>query len=92
MLKSTLGELIKLRSRKDRVGILLEISFLVRIQKQLLINDFNTAKGVIYTYIDLFGMDEKIAILMKEYEEHSKETLAITLENSSDWIESDFIK
>ena len=91
MLKTTLGELIKLPSRKDRAGILLGISFLVRIQKQLLISDFNTTKGLIYNYIDLFSIDEKIAILMEEYEELSQETLAITLESKSNWLESDFI-
>ena len=92
MFKTTLGELIKLRSRKDRVGALLGICFLVRIQKQLLVSDFNTAKGLIYGYIDLFSIDEKIAVLMKEYEELSQEVLAITLESKSDWIESNFIR
>ena len=92
MFKTTLGELIKLPTRKDRVGELLGICFLVRIQKQLLVSDFNTAKGLIYSYIDLFSIDEKIVILMKEYEELSQETLAITLERKSDWLESDFIK
>lgn len=91
MLKTTLGELIKLPSRKDRVGALLKTAFLVRIQRQLLISDFNTAKGLIYSYIDLFNIDEKLNSLMKEYEEVSQETLAITINQESQWIKSDFI-
>lgn len=91
MLKQTLGELIKLPSRKDRVEALLKIAFLVRIQKQLLLNDFNTVKRLIYSYIDLFNIDEKIGNTMKEYEVLSQETLAITIGKDSEWIKSDFI-
>ncbi len=85
---ATLGELIKLTQRKDRVENLLKISFLVRIQKQLLIGDFNTAKRLIYSYIDTFNMDEKINNCIKDYKELCGETLAITLSNEVDWIDS----
>ncbi|MEA1891662.1 MAG: WD40 repeat domain-containing protein [Campylobacterota bacterium] len=76
--KATLGELITLNSRKDRIGDLLRVSFQVQTKYFLSKKRFRSAQSVIYAYIDIFSKDSEISSLMKKYEALSKKKLAIT--------------
>lgn len=40
---------------------------------------FRNAENVIYSYIDTFGSDSEITLIMKMYEKATKKKLAITL-------------
>ncbi len=77
-IKKTLGELISLHSRRNKIGDLLRVSFHVRIQKLFEKKDFKGSEAIIYTYIDIFGIDSEIAHLMKDFEKISTHKLAIT--------------
>lgn len=95
-IKSTLGELIKLKGRKDKTGDLLRVSFQVQIKFLLAKKSFNSAQNLIYSYIDIFTQDSEISALMKKYEALSRKKLAITIaedENKSrySWIDSKII-
>lgn len=81
-IKTTLGELITLKSRKDRVDNILKIAFLVKIDRLLSISHFKASEELIYSYIDNFGSDSKISTLMKEYEGVSCKRLAITVKHN----------
>lgn len=77
-IKKTLGELIGLYSRRNKIGDLLRVSFHVRINTLLNKKDFKGAEAIIYTYIDIFGIDSEIAQIMKKFEKISAHKLAIT--------------
>jgi len=77
-IKATLGELITLNGRKERIGYLLRVSFQVQIKYFLANKKLKSAKSVIYSYIDIFTKDSEISSLMKKYEAISREKLAIT--------------
>lgn len=77
-IKKTLAELITLHSRRHKIGDLLRVSFHVRVQKLLAEKDFNGSEAIIYTYIDIFGMDSEISNLMENFEKISARNLAIT--------------
>lgn len=77
-IKKTLAELITLYSRRNKIGDLLRVSFHVRIQKLLEKKDFKGTEAIIYTYIDIFGIDSEMNILMKSFEKISARKLAIT--------------
>lgn len=77
-IKKTLAELITLHSRRNKIGDLLRVSFHVRIQKLLEKKDFKGSEAIIYTYIDIFGIDNEVTHLMKNFEKTSTRKLAIT--------------
>jgi hypothetical protein len=77
-IKKTLGVLIGLYSRRNKIGDLLRVSFHVRINTLADKKDFKGAEAIIYSYIDIFGMDSEIAQIMKKFEKISAHKLAIT--------------
>ncbi len=78
-IKAVLGDLITLDTRKEKVGDLLRLSFLVQIRYFLSVQKDKAAKNLIYTYIDIFTKDLEIQELMSKYELQTKEELAITI-------------
>ena len=95
-IKATLGSLIELDSRKDKVGDLLRVSFHVRVKALLSKKNFKAAQSIIYSYIDIFGEDSEMHSLKKKYELMSKKKLAITLTGSEkpsrdSWLKSKII-
>ncbi|MDK9692782.1 MAG: WD40 repeat domain-containing protein [Sulfurimonas sp.] len=80
--KKTLGELLALHSRRHKIGDLLRVSFHVRIQTLINAHDFRGAEAIIYTYVDIFGIDSEINHIMKYFELSSSRKLAITEEQS----------
>ncbi len=77
-IKKTLGDLIGLYSRRNKIGDLLRVSFHVRIKTLIGKKDFKGAEAIIYTYIDIFGIDSEISQIMKKFEKSSKQKLALS--------------
>ncbi len=94
--KQVLGELLKLPTRKEKIGDLLRTSFYSKIELLIEKKSFKKAENIIYTYIDIFGLDSEIKAIKHNFETTSNTTLAI-VENqhrkkSRDaWFNSDFI-
>jgi len=77
-IKKTLGELISLHARSNKIGDLLRVSFHRRIGILMSRKDFKGAEAIIYTYVDVFGIDSEISNIMKNYEKISTRKLALT--------------
>lgn len=95
-IKNTLGELMKLRTRRDKIGNLLRLSFHAKIKILMAKKAFKQAETVIYSYIDIFGLDQEVGAIMKTFEIKSSSKLAIThTENyrpkRDAWINSEII-
>lgn len=73
-----MGQLLDLSSRSNKVGDLLRVSFHTRIGILMEKNNFKGTEAIIYTYIDIFGVDSEISHLMKKFEKISSHKLAIT--------------
>ncbi|WP_455757273.1 WD40 repeat domain-containing protein [Sulfurimonas sp.] len=95
-IKLTLGDLIHLSTRRDKIGDLFRVSFHVKIKGLMAAKAYKKSEGIIYSYIDIFGLDNEIISIMKLQERISKTKLAIT-QNQNDrhsrdsWINSDII-
>ncbi len=93
-IKTTLGELILLNTRRDKIGDLLRVSFHAKIKMLIAKKSMKSAENMIYSYIDIFGVDTEIKLIMRLYEATTKAKLAIT-ENSrrarDNWINSEII-
>lgn len=92
--KKELGELIFIKSRREKIGDLLKLSFYSKIDILISANDLFGAETIIYSYLDIFGIDSQISQIMKKYETTSKEKLAINHNSikKDDWIDSPIIK
>jgi len=95
-IKATLGELIKLEHRREKIGSLLRLAFQVHIMHLLSNSKFNSAKNLIYSYIDIFTKDTEIISIMDNYEDMSGKKLAITqtefkTQSRDDWVNSKII-
>ncbi|WP_373071921.1 hypothetical protein [Sulfurimonas sp.] len=94
-IKKTLGELMMLEGRVDKVGDLFRLSFHVRMKVYFSKRSFKEFEKLIYTYTDTFGLDHEVSQLMKKYELKTKQKLAITQDvttNRNSWLYSDFVK
>jgi len=78
-IKKRLGNLIYVKTRKNKIGDLLRISFHSRIKADLNKLHYKSAENLIYSYIDIFNIDSEIQYLMKNFEKLSHTKLAITL-------------
>lgn len=76
--KTKLDTLISISTRKHKIGDLLRVSFHSKIKAFLANKKFKNAENILYSYIDIFGIDNEINYLMQAYEVHSKKSLAIT--------------
>ena len=95
-IKASLGELITLETRRDKIGDLFRLGFHARIKILMAKKTYKKAESTIYSYIDIFGLDNEIISIMKLFENRSKTKLAITQSQESrqtrdSWINSDII-
>ena len=67
-IKRTLAELMSIESRKEKIGDLLRVSFHIKIKQLLASKKFKNAENIIYSYLDIFGSDNEIKYIMKQYE------------------------
>ncbi|MBU1659767.1 WD40 repeat domain-containing protein, partial [bacterium] len=77
-IKKTLGELIDLSTRRDKIGALLRVSFHTKIKILMAKKSFKNAENIIYSYIDIFGLDNDITVIMQKFEAYSSFKLALT--------------
>jgi len=95
-IKETLNELIDLPSRHNKIGDLIRVSFHVKIDTLMSKKNFRASEAIIYSYIDIFGIDSEITQIMKNFENLSSVKLAITQTHSDrpardSWRYSDII-
>ena len=81
-IKITLGELLGLQSRKSKIGDLLRVGFQAKINSLLYEKNFKSAENIIYSYIDIFGMDNELAYVIKIYEQNAPHKLAVSQNQS----------
>jgi len=93
-IKESLGELINLNSRRDKIGDLFRLAFHTKIKGLIHKKLYKKSEAIIYSYIDIFGSDTEIVSIMKLYQHASKTKLAITQDsrfNRDKWLESSLI-
>lgn len=95
-IKQTLSELITLKSRSAKVGDIIRLSFHTKIKQLLAKHSYSQSESIIYSYIDIFGLDTEIKTLMRSYEKMANKKLAITTNQElfkprDAWLESEFI-
>lgn len=76
--KKELGELIHISTRRDKIGSLLKVSFHVKIKLLTSYKTIKQAENMIYSYLDIFGIDDEIVTLMQNYELLTSSKLAIS--------------
>lgn len=95
-IKRSLDELIKTKTRADKIGDILRVAFHAKIDTLLREKNFNSAQNIIYSYIDIFGEDIEMKDIMKKFEKSSSTKLAITQNQPSresryNWLNSELI-
>lgn len=92
--KTTLKELITLPTRSKKIGSLLRVSFHAKIKMLIAAKAYKKAEHLIYSYLDIFGIDTDISLLMKQFEKISKIKPAIPQAQRIDrdaWLNSSLI-
>jgi low affinity Fe/Cu permease len=94
--KETLDELIYIETRKEKIGNLLRVSFQSKIKKELQNMHYKSVENFIYSYIDIFGIDSELNQIIRNYEDQSNNTLAITVldkthKKRNSWVYKDII-
>ena len=95
-IKKSLGNLIAVKTRLQKTGDLIRLSFQIKIKALLGKSSFNNAENIIYSYIDTFGLDSELRLIMRSFERASKHKLAITADQEKDvprddWLNSSLI-
>jgi len=95
-IKSTLKELMRVKTRVAKIGDLLRLSFHVKIKALMANKSFRSAENIIYSYIDIFGDDSELQLIMRTYQKVSQKSLAITLNQNKrlardNWLKSELI-
>jgi hypothetical protein len=81
-IKTTLQELITVKTRSKQIGNLLRLAFRTEIDNKIGHKEYSSAQGLIYSYIDIFGLDKELQKSMQEYESITKRKLAITVDTT----------
>jgi len=79
-IKKVLGGLINIQSRVDKIGDIIRMSFHTKIKVLMAKRSFKNAQSVIYSYIDIFGQDSEIILIMRSFEKVVGKKLALTQE------------
>lgn len=95
-IKEVLGDLIGVKTRLNKIGDLIRLSFHIKIKFLLSKKSFKSAENIIYSYIDIFGSDREMLVLMKTYERSSGLKLAISTNQNTrvsrdNWVNSPLI-
>ena len=90
-IKTLLGELISTKTRVDKIGDLLRVAFYSKIKTLEKSKQFSSAENIIYSYIDIFGVDIEIKEIMKKFEKRSSKKLAIIHNENEKVLRSDWL-
>jgi len=95
-IKRVLNGLIGTKTRVDKIGDLLRVAFHSKIKSLQKSKKFTNAENIIYSYIDIFGVDIEIKDIMKKFEKESSNKLAITQNQNErvlreNWLNADII-
>ncbi len=90
-IKTTLMELISTKTRVEKIGDLLRVAFHSKIKTLQESKKFSSAENIIYSYIDIFGVDIEIKDIMKEFEKRSLKKLALTHNENEKVLRSDWL-
>ena len=94
--KKTLDELLFINTRRAKIGDLLRLSFYTKIKQLLAKKQYKKAETLLYSFIDIFGIDDDLQHLILRYEKLSKTKLAITIGENlhkarDEWVKSDIL-
>ena len=95
-IKLSLGNLIQISTRTEKIGDILRVSYHVKIKFLLSRKSFKKAEAIINSYMEIFGMDNEIEQINKKFEKETSLKVAI-LENYKEklprdnWLHSEFI-
>ncbi len=90
-IRTLLGELISIKTRAEKIGDLLRVAFYSKIRTLQESKKFSSAENIIYSYIDIFGVDIEIKDIMKEYEKRNSKKLAITHNENEKVLRDDWL-
>lgn len=93
--QNELGDLLKISTRKEKIGSLLKVSFQAKIKILVDKKLYREAENMIYSYMDIFGIDFGLSPLMKEFETITSISLAISEQHlikkdANAWYYNDF--
>ena len=96
-IKKKFGLLISVKTRLDKTGDLLRLSFHAKIKALLSKRSFKNAENIIYSYIDTFGTDSEMLLIMRTYAKASATKLALTANQDTrkardSWLDSPIVK
>jgi len=77
--KTTLGKLIHINTRTETIGNLLRLCFHIKIKQLFAKRLLGKAELLIYSYIDIFGLDTQLRSIIEHYEKLSSKNLALTM-------------
>ena len=95
-IKKTLGDLMRVKTRVDKIGDLLRLSFHIKMKSLMSQRSFKSTENIIYSYMDIFGDDSELDLIMRTYQKASGNKLAITINQNKrlprdNWLNSDLI-
>jgi WD40 repeat protein len=95
-IKEVLGGFITLKSRRSKIGDLIRLSFHTKVKLLFAKRAYGKAESIIYSYLDIFGLDTEIKALMRTYEKLSNSKLALTnaeelYKDRDGWVKSQLI-
>ena len=96
-IKKKFGLLIAVKTRLEKIGDLLRLSFHTKIKALLFKKSFKNSENIIYSYIDTFGTDSEILLIMRAHEKVSGIKLAFTANQETrkdrdSWLNTPIIK
>jgi hypothetical protein len=95
-IQEILGDLWRVETRNSHLREIFCISFYAKIEKFLDQKAFEVAQKLICTYLEVFGYDTTISLLIKKYEQKSGEKLAILYDYKTPayeaWREANFFQ
>ncbi len=96
-LKQTLGKLIQTRTRTEKIGDLLRVSYHIKIKVLITKKSFKNAQTIIFSYIEIFGMDSELHLIIKAFELKFPNILSLSEKQKQkkvardNWLHSTFI-
>ena len=70
--------LINIKTRSEKIGSILRLAYQVKIKYSMAKRKIGLAEHTIYEYIDIFGEDNEIRLMMKSFEYGFKRQLALS--------------